>query len=173
MRNIRLMVTMILILILMPTLALSGVIETLMKRYYADYNIYASIKPLLSNDGLTVISWQSAIKVKSYTGKTEKIYLKLWTNSETNIRNFDLTEPADRTVSEFITPAANWLEAQQDMFVNAYLVAQKINRQNASIIPEIVFGNIEFITPDNIKLIDTSNGILPTGEMAASPYYWE
>jgi hypothetical protein len=166
--------TMILILLIITSAsAPAGVVETLNRRYYADYTIYASIKPLMSNDRLSVLSWQSVIKVKSYAGRTWKTYMRLWTNSETNIRNFDLTEPADRTVSEFITSAATWLEAQQDMFVNAYLVAQKINRPSIYILPEIVFSAIDFTNNDNVTLIDTTAGALPTGEIVASPYYWQ
>ncbi len=162
----KLTMTLILICLLITTSAIAGFVE--IKKYFADYTIYASIKPMMSNDGLSVLSWQSAIRIQKYVGSANR-YLKLWTNSETNILNFDLTEPADRTISEFITPAASWLEAQQDMFVNAYAIAQKINKADAAILPAIVFAPINFTNTENVKLIDTGNGILPTGEMIATP----
>jgi len=142
-------------------------VETI-KKYYADYIVYSSIAPVMATDGKSILRWQSSIKIKRGTNQSE---IKAWAASETNVMRFNLTESAGNTMTEFITPATNWLEAQQDMFVNAYLIAVKINKADPTKLTEISYGQIDFVNTANVKLIDLSNGIIPTGEMVAyTPY---
>ena len=153
--------TIILILLLIATSAFAGFYE--IKKYFADYKIYTGIKPVMSEDGLSVTGWVTSVKIKTATR-----FMDLWTPAETNILNYDLTEPDTHTKSEFLITSETWQAAQQVMFVNAYKIAQKLNT-DPTILPEIIFSSIDFVNTDNVKLIDTTTGALPTGEMIPKP----
>ncbi len=131
------------------------------KKYLPDYYIYAGIRPVMSEDNLSVLSWITTFEVSMGRDMT------IWTASETNLLNFDLTEPDTHTKSKFIIQSATWLDAQKAMFVQTHLLMSRMIKKNPELLLEVKFEPIEFTSDNNVKLIDLANGIIPDGTMEA------
>lgn len=132
------------------------------KKYIPDYSIYTGISPVMSDDNLSVESWITTFEVTEYASARSNT---IWTESESHILNFDLTEPETHTKSKFIIPSATWLDAQKAMFVQSHLLMSRMINKNPEILLEVKFSPIEFTNKDNVKLINLADGILPDGTM--------
>ena len=134
---------------------------TYVKTYFPDYYISAAISPVMSDDKKTVLSWITTFQIYGSIGHE----MSIWKESETDILNFDITEPDTHTKDTFTIASATWLDAQKAMFVKTHLIISKIVKSQTDILVEARFGDINFTNGDNVMLIDLRNGILPDGNM--------